>query len=64
MFDLHYAVVSPWSVSKAPLLAAGPAAVESAFHPVAQILFSVCSLLVPCGLLILLSDWRLGIPGL
>ena len=28
----------------------------------AKFLFSVGSLLVPCGLLILLSDWRLGIP--
>ena len=30
----------------------------------AKFLFSVGCLLVPCGLLILLSDWRLGIPGL
>jgi ABC-2 type transport system permease protein len=30
----------------------------------AKFLFSVGSLLVPCGTLILLSDWRLGIPGL
>ncbi len=30
----------------------------------AKFLFSVCCLLVPCGLLILLSDWRLGIPPL
>ena len=28
----------------------------------AKFLFSVGCLLVPCGLLILLSDWRLGIP--
>jgi len=28
----------------------------------AKFLFSVGSLMVPCGLLILLSDWRLGIP--
>ncbi len=30
----------------------------------AKFLFSVGCLLVPCGLLILLSDWRLGIPGM
>ncbi len=30
----------------------------------AKFLFSVGSLLIPCGLLILLSDWRLGIPPL
>ena len=30
----------------------------------AKFLFSVGSLLVPCGLLILLSDWRLGIPAM
>ena len=28
----------------------------------AKFLFSVGSLLVPCGLLVLLSDWRLGVP--
>jgi ABC-2 type transport system permease protein len=30
----------------------------------AKFLFSVGCLLAPCGLLILLSDWRLGIPGM
>jgi len=30
----------------------------------AKFLFSVGCLLIPCGLLILLSDWRLGIPAL
>ena len=30
----------------------------------AKFLFSVGSLLLPCGLLILLSDWRLGIPAM
>ena len=29
----------------------------------AKFLFSVGCLLAPCGLLILLSDWRLGVPG-
>jgi ABC-2 type transport system permease protein len=30
----------------------------------AKFIFSVGSLLIPCGLLILLSDWRLGVPAL